>query len=175
MKTYVNMISRVNRWFTMSAGILVLAMVIILIQDVLRRYLLNDPTSWALDVSRFLLVYIFFLGLGPALETGHHVSTDLISSRFNEATSKVMVKVVYVLTVLFGIIMLWQLVGSTIEVFKDGRLFPTVVQIPMKYVYMITPIGTLQFILTAIAGLIQSLSTFEKENADEEKAAEVQA
>ena len=57
------------------------------------------------------------------------------------------------LTVVFGCILLWQLTRSTVDVFVRDELFPTAIQLRVKYVYWIGPVGTLEFVLTAIVQL----------------------
>lgn len=155
---YCKWIDRINKLFTYLAGALVPIMILIVVQDVIRRYVFNDPTTWALDIARFMMVYVFFLALGPTLSTGHHISTDFFTEKYSEKVMKVMQVITGILTIIFSIVLLVQLTESTWEVFVTGKLFSTTNSIPMKYVYVITPIGTLQFLLTAIALLIKPLT-----------------
>src|SRR5690625_3425421 len=113
---YESVVRSINKLFTYVAGLLVPIMIIIVVQDVVRRYLFNDPTTWALDVARFMMVYVFFLALGPALETGHHVSTDFFSNKYSETVKLVMTMITCCLTILFGIVLFVQLLMSTWEV-----------------------------------------------------------
>ncbi len=67
----------VNRVFAIAARVIVLGIVLVVIREVFFRYVLNAPSIWAMDGSSFALVFVFFLALAPALESGHHVAVDL--------------------------------------------------------------------------------------------------
>lgn len=146
----------INRLFTNVASVLVIIMLVLIFQDVVRRYFFNDQTTWALDISRFLMVYVVFLALAPALQSGSHVSTDLVVSRLSVKSQYYLKLFVYLLCMVFGAILFWEVSDSTLSVIMDNRLFPVTVALPMKYIYIIGPIGTLQFIFTSIVCLLTS-------------------
>ena len=45
--------------------------------EIFYRYVLHDPIAWVLDITIFLLVFVFFLAVAPALESGSHIEVDL--------------------------------------------------------------------------------------------------
>ena len=65
---------RVNRLFLSAAGVLVVLLLLIMAYDLVARNVFDAPTSWALDFARFLLVFVFFLAVAPALERGRSKS-----------------------------------------------------------------------------------------------------
>lgn len=156
-KYYINFIKKVNKIFTGLSGVLILVIAILLFQDVIRRYFLNDPTSWALDISRFILVYVVFLSLAPALESGQHVTVDFLKEIISENKQRWLNIIVFLVVALFGAVLFWKLSVITLEVIQDNRMFPIQLPIPVKYVYAIAPIGALQFTLTAISLMIKSI------------------
>ncbi len=140
----------VNRVFIALGGTLAVVIMAIILQDVVRRYAFNDPSTWALDISSFLLVYLFFLALAPALESGSHVTVDLFNQLLPERARRPVAVLGGVLLVGFGVVLFMQLLDSTIEAFVDNNLFPTATPMRMKYIWMIGPVGAAQFILTAL-------------------------
>jgi len=143
-------ISKINTLFTLLAGLFILGMVVIITQDVILRNFFDSPSLWALDVARFSLVYIFFLALAPALQSGQHVSTDLFLTKFTPKTQWYLKMIAFMITAVYGLVLFWQVTETTLKVFEDNRIFPVAIELPMKYVYMIAPIGTLQFIVTSL-------------------------
>lgn len=139
-----------NRVFLLLAGVLAVAICAMIFYDVLMRNAFDAPTIWALDVSRFFLVYLFFLALAPALETGAHVSVDILEQWVSPQAWRRLRIAAVTLTILFGCILLWQLTRSTLDVFVSNEMFPTAVPLRVKYVYWIGPVGALEFVLTAI-------------------------
>ena len=139
-----------NRVFILLAGLLAVVICAIIFYDVLMRNAFDAPTIWALDLSRFLLVYLFFLALAPALQTGGHVSVDILQQWVSPRAWRRLRIAAVALTIVFGCILLWQLTRATLDVFESNELFPTAIPLRVKYVYWIGPVGTLEFILTAI-------------------------
>jgi TRAP-type C4-dicarboxylate transport system permease small subunit len=147
----------VNRVFLTISGLLVLIVVAIVLQDVVRRYGFNDPSEWALDISSFLLVYIFFLALAPALEAGSHVTVDFLGERLPASWQGYAAVLANALVAAFGAVLLWQLLDRTIEVFAENYLSSTALPIRLKYIYVIAPIGAFQFVVTALVRLLDAL------------------
>lgn len=140
-----------NRVFTVAAGALALAIMLVILQDVIRRYLFNDPTTWALDVSSFMLCYLFFLALGPALEAGTHVQVDIVERLLPPGPRRWVGLVAVALILSFGAVFLWKLYVAAAETFESNEVFPTATAMPVKFIWVIGPIGAVQFLLTALA------------------------
>lgn len=143
----------VNRVFIALAGAMAVGIFAVILYDVLMRNAFDAPTVWALDVSRFLLVYLFFLALAPALEAGTHVSVDVLTHWVSPAAARRLRIAASLLTILFGAIVLWQVTRATADAFVRDEMFPTAIPLRMKYVFWIGPLGALQFVLTAIVEL----------------------
>ena len=146
--------SAVNRLFLALAGILALGIFAAMLYDLVMRNAFDAPTLWALDASRFMLVYLFFLALAPALEAGSHVSVDVLAGRMPPAAARWLRSAAMILTIVFGAILLWQLTRATQDAFARDETFPIALPIRVKYVYWIGPVGTLQFLFTAIVELL---------------------
>jgi TRAP-type C4-dicarboxylate transport system permease small subunit len=148
---------RVNRVFLAFAGLLAAAILLALSYDLVARNVFDAPTLWALDISRFLLLFLFFFALAPALESGAHVSVDILEHYLGPRARRLLRIVARLLVLLFGVFLMWQICRTTYEAFVENSLFPTVVPVRLKHVYWIAPIGVLQFLLTAAALLGEDL------------------
>ena len=140
----------INRVFAIAARVIVLGIVLVVIREVFFRYVLNAPSVWAMDGSSFALVFVFFLALAPALESGHHVAVDLFDPLVPPRLRRHQKVAGHALTVAFGLILFWYLLDTTIEAFATDEMTYSVIPVPLKYVYWIGPVGTLEFVLTAI-------------------------
>jgi TRAP-type C4-dicarboxylate transport system permease small subunit len=147
----------VNRVFLGLSGLMAAAILAMLSYDLVARNVFDAPTLWALDFSRFLMLFLFFFALAPALESGAHVSVDILEHYMGPRTRRVMHIVAHSLTLIFGAFLMWQIWRTTYEAFAENSLFPTVIPVRLKYVYWIAPLGTLQFLLTGIALLGEEL------------------
>src|SRR5262245_65418161 len=97
----------VNRVFALAASLLVAAIVAVVVREVVLRYGFNTPSTWALDVARYLLLFTFFLALAPALESGHHAHVDLVDPLFPAAWRRLLHLAVWPVVVSFGALPVW--------------------------------------------------------------------
>ena len=142
-----------NRVFLALASATAVGIFAVILYDLVMRNAFDAPTLWALDVSRFLLVYLFFFALAPALQAGSHVSVDVVKHWVSPAAARRLRVAASLLTIAFGAVLLWQVTRTTADAFLRDEMFPTAVPLRVKYVFWIGPVGTLQFVLTAIAEL----------------------
>jgi TRAP-type C4-dicarboxylate transport system permease small subunit len=154
LSAFVRFTRVVNRVFLVVAGALTVAILAIVVHDIVRRSVFDDPTIWGLDYSRFALVYVAFLALAPALQAGTHVNVDLVEQALPARIRRWVRVVALALVLVFGFFLLWQVWLATVEAFEDDSLFPTMVSVKLKEVYWIGPVGMAQFMLTALAQLI---------------------
>ncbi len=84
---YLAIIRIIDR-FTEITGLLFAAIVVPLIAantyEVVSRYLFNQPTDWALDVTTQSFGALFMLGAPYALLKGAHVRTDMLWEKFSD-------------------------------------------------------------------------------------------
>ena len=146
----------VNRLFAWVASLLVAAIVLVVVREVVMRYGFNAPSTWALDVARYLLLFTFFLALAPALESGHHVHVDLFDPLVPLAWRRLQRISGHVLVVFFGALLCWYVLELTIDVFETDEFSFSVIPIKLKDIYWIGPVGTLQFLLTGCVQLVRA-------------------
>lgn len=64
------------------AGLALAAMVLLMGAEVVARYLLGSPLSWAVGlISNYLMVAFFYLGLPVTVREGAHVAIDILYDR----------------------------------------------------------------------------------------------
>ncbi len=142
----------VNRGFALAAALLAGVILVVVLTDVVLRWL-AEPTLWANDVARFALLYLFFLALGPALESGHHIAVDLFDRLLPRAIRPLQRPAGALVTLAFGAVLLWQTARLAHQAFADDRIATAVIVVPLKWIYLAGPVGALQFVLTAAAQL----------------------
>lgn len=88
-RAYVAVIRTIDR-FTEWSGYVFLGLLVPLILanvvEVFARYVLRDPTVWALEVTTMSYAALFMLGSPLALLKGAHVRTDVLWNAFSDRT-----------------------------------------------------------------------------------------
>jgi TRAP-type C4-dicarboxylate transport system permease small subunit len=145
----------VNRVFAVLACVIVVAIMTLIVIEVVYRYLLNDPIAWVLDVTIYMLVFVFFLALAPALESGSHIEVDLFDPLIPSSARKAQQVVGRSLTLLFGMIFLWFVFAYYREIVNTDEMSFTILPIRLALVYWIGPVGALQFLITSVVLLVR--------------------
>ncbi|NRA21710.1 MAG: TRAP transporter small permease subunit [Oceanospirillaceae bacterium] len=76
----LNWIDRVSEFFGWIAKFLLIALVFSMMYEVVARYIFDQPTIWAFDISYMLNGTIFLLGAGFTLKADAHVRIDFLST-----------------------------------------------------------------------------------------------
>ena len=102
--------------------------------------------------TRYLLAGLSMVS-ALAFESGHHVVVELFDRLIPRPVRPYVQQFAAVLTIVFGAVFLYQLYRMTSRAFADDRLAVAAIAVPLKWVYIIGPIGIVQFNLTALAEL----------------------
>ncbi|MEZ5817209.1 MAG: TRAP transporter small permease subunit [Hyphomicrobiaceae bacterium] len=78
MKQLVRAIDAFSRACGLLAALLVIALIVLMLYDVVMRYVFGAPTLWGYDVNTFLMGAAFILSVGYALSLDSHVRVDLL-------------------------------------------------------------------------------------------------
>lgn len=81
MRGLVRAVDGVSRVFGSVAAVLVIVLVVLMLYDVVLRYLFNAPTEWGNDLNTWLMGASFVLSIAYAMSTDSHVRVDLLYSR----------------------------------------------------------------------------------------------
>ncbi len=153
-------ISRVmDKTLSYVVAVLLVAMSGIVFGNVISRYFLDTTLGWYEEVSRFLLIWIVFLGAVIALIKGDHLGIDLLSSIFPERICRMIVILADFLVLLALAVMCKGAWDMAIDSLQSGWVASSV-PIPYGWVYMIGPVSAaMMFIQTLIkiAGDIRNL------------------
>ncbi len=124
-----------NRWLLI---LILAAMSLIVFANVVLRYTTGESLFWGEEVSRYLMIWLTLLGMGPVLRSGGHIAIDNLQDSLPPAMAR-LVRVVVVLTlVVFFLVMIRYGID-----YVDRTMIQSApaIQIPMGYVYLALPIG----------------------------------
>ncbi len=146
----------VSRLLRHVAGILLLVMTVIVVAQVLFRYVFNVPLSWTDESSRFLMIYMTYLCLPFVYLTDKNIAMTFLT----EILEKKMPRV-YAFASLIGhvcailVFAVWIKFGWNF--FQTGSVMADSLPIPMYFVYIIPPVMMGVTILYAVQKAIASI------------------
>lgn len=159
MARHLLWIDRISTWMGKAFAWLVVILVVETFYDVLLRYVFNNPTGWAYDVSYFLYATIFMMGGAYALARNQHVRGDIF---YRLWPVRVQASVEVVLMILFffpGIIALVSTGYQFFEIsyFSLERTQTSFVQLPLYPLKAVIPIAGAFMLLQGVAEFIRSI------------------
>jgi len=143
LSTFDRALIRLNRWAVIA---ILAAMAVMVFANVALRFLTDHSIVWVEEVSRYLMIWLTFLGAGLVLRYGGHIGIDTLQNAFPRHAAAVRVTI-YALLLVFFAAMLW--LGSRYAILTWGQTTP-VMQIPIGAVYLAMPIGFALLIVHAL-------------------------
>src|SRR5262245_29022662 len=79
----IRVIDKITEWTGYLFTLIIIPLIFANVIEVFRRYVMNDPTIWALDVTTMYYGALFMLGFDYVLLKGAHVRTDMLWDKFS--------------------------------------------------------------------------------------------
>jgi len=127
--------------------------------EVFVRYVLNEPTSWAFDMSYLMYGAMFYMAGAYTLSRGGHVRADMFYRLWRPRTQARVEVVLYILFFFPGVIALvisgWDYGYSSMRIFESSVNSPAGVPIwPLK---MLIPFGAGLLALQGLAEVLRCI------------------
>lgn len=126
------------RWNKRVLMAILAAMSVMVFANVVLRFVTDQSIEWVEELSRYLMIWLTFLGAGVVLRYGGHIGIDNLQDGFPAHARKIRFAIFILLLALF-IYLLY--VGIRYSAFTWGQTTP-IMGIPMGVVYLAMPIGS---------------------------------
>jgi TRAP-type transport system small permease protein len=123
-----------NRW---AVILMLAAMATMVFANVALRFLTDQSILWVEEVSRFLMIWLTFLGSGIVLRYGAHVAIDTLAQKLPGIAPAIRAAVLGVLGAFLGVVV-W--LGLRYAILTWDQTTP-VLGIPFGAVYLAMPVG----------------------------------
>jgi TRAP-type C4-dicarboxylate transport system permease small subunit len=140
----------IDKTLSYVVAVLLVAMSLAVFGNVVCRYFLDFSLAWYEEISRFLLIWIVFLGAIIALIRGDHLGIDVLFLVLPPRVRRVVVVLTDILVLVALVIMFQGAWEMAIDSLKSGWVASSV-PIPYGWVYMVGPVSAgLMFIQSLI-------------------------
>ena len=134
METFDRILLRVNRWVVI---VILAAMALMVFANVALRFLTDESILWVEEVSRYLMIWLTFLGAGLVFRYGGHIGIDALQDSLPRYAAAIRAVIFVFLLGFFGF-MVW--IGIRYAGLTWAQTTP-VMQIPVGIVYLAMPVG----------------------------------
>jgi TRAP-type C4-dicarboxylate transport system permease small subunit len=134
------------------SGLAILAATLIIVEQVLVRYVMNAATIWQVETAVYLLIAATFLGAPYGLKLNAHINIDILVFWLPERVRSRLDIATAFLALLFCLFLSWRGCVMWWEAFDGGWKSSTILSVPLIYPYALLPLG---MILTSLQYLIR--------------------
>jgi TRAP-type transport system small permease protein len=117
---------------------LVITMTVVVLLQVIYRYLLAQPLYWSEELARYLFVWISILGAALSVQRGGHFGMDFFFRMVPEQKKRMLTILIYLL---MGVVILVLLVQGLVLVGKTAAQQSPAMEISMGWAYACIPAG----------------------------------
>ena len=139
------------------AGVAIFAMMLIIMYDVLARYVLQRPSEWVFTTASSGLLAVTFLALPHLYARDKHISVDLLYDALPSVMRLVSDLVIRVVAIVFGLTLAWLGITLMQGAFGGGLRTAGAFNLPVWVVSLPIPFGGV--LLTLVALLSPSART----------------
>jgi TRAP-type C4-dicarboxylate transport system permease small subunit len=126
---------------------LMAGMAALVVANVFMRYVFNNSIVWAEELSRYMMVWVGFIGSGLVLRIGAHIAVDVFQDLLPHRVAQAMRVLVWLLLAgVFGV-MAW--LGFRYVSFAWGQETP-VLNWNFGLIYIAVPLGALLMLLNLV-------------------------
>lgn len=128
---------------------------ILVITNVILRYVFNSGISWSEEAARFLFIWCSFLGAMLGMNENAHMRLDFVVEKFPGVSRKV----IEVIALLIMLVLVGVLFYGGIEVVITTWQIPTsALKMPKGLVYLCAPICFGYIFLRSIGSIVEVIS-----------------
>jgi TRAP-type C4-dicarboxylate transport system permease small subunit len=138
------------------------AMLVVVLAQVLFRYVLSQPLPWSEELARYLMIWVACLAASEAYAKGSHVGVDLVIRKLKPKLRKGAALLIHLLVIgLMGVVAYY---GFKLSFAVHSQLSPAM-EVPMTYPYLAVPVGAALILIQAVGLFIQQVSSGPQEVA----------
>ncbi|NEU32398.1 TRAP transporter small permease [bacterium LRH843] len=135
-------------------SILLFSILVLIITQVYFRFFTESSIVWSEELSRFLLIWLVFLGAAVAMRQGSHIQIDNL---FNIVPRPVKIAMQLLRDVIIVLFLMMLFLGSLSIIEVSSLQESPGLGLNMKYVYGVFPVSVLLMILIVIWSSIRKL------------------
>ena len=144
------------------AALLLGLLLVAMCWQVLTRYALGAPSDWTEEASRYLYVYVVFLGTSAGISSRSHVSIPYFTDRLPPLPRLALSLCVDVLILAFLAVMVWWGARATL---RNVDIPLSVTQVSYAWVYVVVPLTSLAMIVRTVALMAADIGCYRVHHA----------
>ncbi|MHB9099034.1 MAG: TRAP transporter small permease [Syntrophales bacterium] len=134
---FAELLTRALEYLSMA---LVTLMALLVIAQVILRYVFNNPLTWSEELARFAFIFLAFIGIGAAYGRRRHMSIDAVLIELPPRLRRIVEVSVAGLATAFLVAVIGITARTILDLYRMEVTTPAL-ELPMAYIYLIIPLG----------------------------------
>jgi TRAP-type transport system small permease protein len=144
--------------------LLLALMAILVFANVVLRYTTGDSIVWAEELSRYLMIWLTFLGAGIVLRYGGHLAIDNLQNVVSARIGRLLRALIVLCIAGFALAMIWL---GGLYILRAWAQTTPVMELPFGLVYSALPVGFV-FLLLHLAMFVRGFLNTRAYDTDRE-------
>lgn len=152
MKSFLDRLFKIIDYFT---GILTGGMVLFVFLNVILRIFFNSGLTWSEELSRYLFVFVTYIGAISAMRAGEHMTVDILIAKVSPRVQMIL----YVISqLLIAVLMAILVHGSTKMVLQNVASRTAALGISYAFLYSVGIITGVSIAILALANIAHAVT-----------------
>jgi len=151
---YKNKLDKIVSWMLI---ILMGLMVLNVSWQVLSRYIVQNPSSFTDELSRYMLIWLGMLGAAYVAGQNQHLAIDILPNKLTGKPKIKLLVLINILILLFALIAMVLGGSNLVYITYILEQKSATLQIPLAYIYIIIPISGLLVVYYQIIQISEHL------------------
>jgi len=131
----------------------------VIVQEVLRRFVLNYSSAWAEEIARYAFIYLGYVGTAYAVKERAHIRFDILIGRVPDRARALLHALAEVATIVFAVVAFWWSMHTVAQLLRFEGTTP-VLRINKAWFAAAVPIGFALVALRCLQALKRDLGDF---------------
>jgi TRAP-type C4-dicarboxylate transport system permease small subunit len=166
---FFQLINRLSQISGYLAALSILAATLIIVEQVVVRYVFKIPTIWQVETAVYLLIAATFLGAPYGLKENAHINIDLFIVNMPAATRRKLDSVTSAIAMLFCFFLAYRGAVMWWEAFEGNWRSSSLFSVPLVYPYALIPVG---MFLTGLQYIVKMAGMFFSNSRTASRAAQ---
>ena len=149
------------------AGALLVFLILSVCWEVVLRYFFNKPTSWVVEISGYIVLWVPFLVSAWVLRRGSHIRMDLLIGGLGPRGQAIMNTITFSIAALICFILTWYGVKVVLDLYQTGFITQTFLRIYKWPIIAILPLSTALLFLEFLRKISNALSGLKHPESDD--------
>lgn len=131
----------------------------VIVQEVLRRFVLNYSSAWAEEIARYAFIYLGYVGTAYAVKERAHIRFDILIGRVPDRARALLFALAEVATIVFALIAFWWSMHTIAQLLRFEGTTP-VLRVNKAWFEAAVPLGFALVVFRCLQALKRDLADF---------------